>query len=131
MSRFKTILAVSALGAASAIISFSAVASATGNNIHRGRVPEPAFASGHLDLTLVPDLVQVLGPDGNAAGYVRRDDLYPTTADGEILERKPAIPVVDANDIRIGDWLQDRGFVAMNDATGSGGNTPGTTAREN
>jgi len=127
MSRIKTIIVVAALGTGSAALGFAATAGAQNDNDTRGPIPETAFESGQLDLSQVPDLVDVLGPEGTSVGYVRRDDLYPTSPEGDILEREPSIPVFDGNDRRVGDWVENRGFVAAGTTSSAGSRTPTTT----
>jgi len=72
-----------------------------------GRIPAEAFRPGKpLDLRLVPDYVPVLGPDGDIAGYIRKQAMVDPD-----LDVKP----VFAADLAtlVGHMVSGRGFVRL------------------
>lgn len=85
-----------------------------------GAIPADAMQpGGELDIAKVPDYVSVIGPDGEIAGYVSKVDLFdegPAPASpeeaaalGEVVD---SMPVYDREGSIIGDWTDDKGFVA-------------------
>jgi hypothetical protein len=82
--------------------------------------PGPLPDTPESDLSRIPEFVSVLGADGEVAGYVRREDLFPTR--GTDAPRSPrdavagsgrprSMAVYDRNANVIGQWLEGVGFV--------------------
>jgi len=112
------ILVVSAVLAGSAIGAVGAQAQATRETY--GPIPTDAMLPGtELNIAKIPDYVSVIGPDGEIAGYVSKVDLFddgpmPDSPEeaaslGEVVG---SMPVYDRDGNIIGDWTDDKGFVA-------------------
>jgi len=120
--RLGVIMLVSAVTAGTV---FGTVASAAS-------APEPTFdtiptfdAGEELDLSRIPDYVSVLGPDGEVAGYVKKEDLFsegpapnsPSSmsireGDALVVRSDAALTVYDRTGSPVGQWIHARPGVA-------------------
>ena len=100
-------------------LSLSLVVAATWMNVAsanrnvKGTIPDAAFASGKVNLSLVPDYVVAYDRQGGVAGYVRKQELF-----GEHGARPiDHLPVYDDSLGKVvGRMVHGRGFVGAGQA---------------
>jgi len=102
----KTLVALAAVAATVVPVLRSAGAESAPT---RGRIPESSFRAG-LTRANVPDFIVAYGRDGDPAGYVRADDMFPQ--DGKPPAASGVIVVVDDTLTRVvGHMYPGKGFV--------------------
>ncbi|MGH9116429.1 MAG: hypothetical protein ACRD0A_00645 [Acidimicrobiales bacterium] len=115
------------LGGLIAIITVGGVAIAMQSDPTYGPIPEDAMAAGAaVDLSRVPDLVAVSGPDGSIAGYVWKHQLFLDSSVNQPASPEQAaassgtpqaLKVYDDRGVElVGYWVTDRGFVSVAEA---------------
>ncbi len=85
-----------------------------------GTVPDEAFTDKGIDVSKVPDLIEVADPSGSKVpvGYVRKQDLYPEAFnDGEdsaAVQELQIIPVYDQTGSELAGYVYANfGFVSL------------------
>jgi|SRR5579863_4022218 hypothetical protein len=91
-----------------------------------GRIPNSAFAGGHLNAALVPAYVPALNQQGSVVGYVRKVDILPPSQDanGFITGPAPAstgpVPVYASTLSKVvGHMVPGVGFVPLGESQSS------------
>lgn len=103
----------------SLVVAAAATAAAAGSVApSKGPIPEAAWSSsGELDMTLVPDYVSQLGPDGVIVGYVSREAMIDPSGGARDALGRPIAATwpVYGEDLKtlVGYVVPDKGFVPV------------------
>jgi hypothetical protein len=95
----------------------AATVAAASHGPSKGQIPDAAwFDDGRIDLTLVPDYISQLGPDGDIVGYISRSVIVDPTAGQRDAVGRPMAATwpVYAEDLStiVGYVVPGKGFVA-------------------